>query len=137
MTTRDFITKAFYQTTKTRQCSSVFAENGSVYSYGYHYPLLFTVAGKAIRNVTGYSPSTNRHIQWSREVDAIDIHCLPSFRLVGSDESILSQLVKGQCQLIESIKETMQAKKRKNTAIYSDLERQLENAVSNLNQLIA
>lgn len=136
MTTRQFITNAFTNR-KDGKCSSVFAENGDVYSYGYHYPLLFRVGGKAIRNVRGYSNTTQRHIMWSRDVEAIDIHAPYSFRLVGDDSAILRNLRDGQKAYIASIEEAMAAKKRKDTQVYKWLQFDLDRANENLVKLMA
>lgn len=135
MTTKDFITKAFNQTTKARRCSSVFAEGRDVYSYGYHYPLLFMVANKVIRNVTGYSITTSRHISDSRTVSAIDIHCGHTFRLTGNNLQMFEELTQAQTEYIQSIKKEMQAKKRKNTQVYSGLHQRLQEAEDNLTSL--
>lgn len=138
MTTREFITKAFNGETKKRECSSVFADgNNDIYSYGYHYPLLFRVGGKTVRNVRGYSNTTARHIMWSRDVEAIDIHTLHGFRLTGDDASIIAELIKGQKEYIASIERQMAAKKRKNTQVYEWLQFDLDRATENLRKLEA
>jgi hypothetical protein len=139
MTTRQFITRAFNDR-KTGKCSSVFADNGDVYSYGYHYPLLFRVHGQAIRNVRGYSNTTQRHIQWSRDVDAIDVHCYGTFRLIGgaaNDDVALISLIASQRDYIDSIQRQMDAKKRKNTQVYKWLEFDLQRANDSLRKLEA
>jgi hypothetical protein len=68
MTTQDFIRKNYgISSYKERRCSSVFADNdGNIYSYGYHYPLLFEVDGKTFVNDTGYSSTTGKHIRWAK-----------------------------------------------------------------------
>lgn len=131
MTTREFITNA-YHNRKSGKCSSVFAENGDIYSYGYHYPLLFRVGGKTIRNVRGYSNTTQRHIMWSRDVDAIDIHAPYSFRLVGDDSAILRNLRDGQKAYIASIEKAIAGKKRKDTQVYKCLQFDLKRAKAKL-----
>jgi hypothetical protein len=136
MTTRQFITRAFNDR-KTGKCSSVFADNGDVYSYGYHYPLLFRVHGQAIRNVSGYSVTTQRHIQWSRDMDAIDVHAGNNFRLNGNDHANVLELIKGQQWHIDSLQRQMDAKKRKNTQVYKWLEFDLQRASDSLKQLEA
>lgn len=139
MTTRQFITRAFNER-KTGKCSSVFAENGDIYSYGYHYPLLFRIKGQAVRNVRGYSNTTQRHIMWSRDVDAIDVHCYNTFRLFGgenSDDIALISLIASQTDYVESIKRQMDAKKRKDTQVYHWLEVDYDRAMDNLDKLKA
>lgn len=142
MTTSEFITKAWRGETRKTACSSVFIDGGAIYSYGYHYPLLFKVRNHygreiTVRNVTGYSNTTARHIMWSRDVDAIDINTLSTFRLTGSNSDILAELIRGQEQYIESLERYMANKKRKDTWVYSDLERRHRDAVASLNELQA
>ena len=80
MTTAEFIQKNFgVPITKDRKCSSVFADNdGNIYSYGYHYPLLFKVGELTFRNNTGYSNTTAKHINWAGGVDPLAIDVLVS-----------------------------------------------------------
>lgn len=138
MTTREFITQAWYGNTKRTTCSSVFADsNGNIFSYGYHYPLLFTLNGKAIRNVRGYSSTTQRHIMWSRDVNAIDVVAPRGFRLNGSDDELLQQLIDSQRAHVDSIKREMDTKKRKDTNVYRWLEHDFIKATKNLGELLA
>lgn len=67
MTTADFIEKTYNTTaTRERRCSSVFTDyEGTVYSYGYHYPLAFNVARMDFINTQGYSSTTAKHISWA------------------------------------------------------------------------
>lgn len=135
MTTREFINKAWNGETRKRECSSVFIDGDAIYSYGYHYPLLFKVGGKTVRNVTGYSNTTARHIHWSRDVEAIDIHAGYRFKLRGTDDEIMADLVEGQTHYINELKNQMQAKKRKDTQVYKWLEYNLNKACDNLARL--
>jgi hypothetical protein len=139
MTTRDFITKAFNGETKATKCSSVFVDgNKDIYSYGYHYPLIFRVGNKVIRNTRGYSSTTDRHISWSRDIkDAIDIHTLRGFRLIGTNDEIISQLIRGQEQYIESLQAEMDTKKRKDTKVFEWLQYKYDRAVLNLKKVQA
>lgn len=75
MTTRDFIRKNFTVVAgDTRHCSSVIADShGNIYSYGPHYPLLFTAGGLKFRNVRGYSATTGKHIGWAWDLADYDI----------------------------------------------------------------
>lgn len=132
MTTREFINKAWNGQTRKKECSSVFYENGVVYSYGYHYPLLFKINGKTVRNVEGYSNTTERHIQWSRDIDAIDIHAGHRFRLSHDDNMTMSDLVEGQIAYINNLKEQMASKKRKDTQVYKWLKFDHDRACDNL-----
>lgn len=134
MTTRDFITARFYLNTSRTSCSSVMSDSqGNIYSYGYHYPLLFTLNGKNIRNVRGYSSTTGRHILWSRDVDAIDIHAPAGYRL--SDG--IQPLIDSQTKYVQSLKSEMDAKVRKNTQVYEYLKARYIKASVNLMELIS
>lgn len=136
MTTREFIYKRFYLETNKTSCSSVLSDSdGNIYSYGYHYPLLFTVADKTIRNVKGYSNTTQRHIMRSRDVPAIDVHVPRGFRLTSDDAVNLTALLKGQREYVNDLHEQLKSKKRKDTQVYRLLERQYAVAVANLAQL--
>jgi hypothetical protein len=68
MTTKQFIGKAIKGEIRSGgKCSSVFFEGNTVYSYGYHYPLLTNINGAWILNDSGYSNTTAKHISWARE----------------------------------------------------------------------
>jgi len=117
MTTREFITKNFgIPSSKEKYCSSVFKDTeGNIFSYGYHYPLLFTVDGVDFRNVTGYSNTTQRHIMWSRGVEAIDVHIPRRTRL---HEITLMNIAKWQQEEIDRQRALMDKKKNKTTQVY-------------------
>ncbi len=136
MTTRQFISKNFGVSGTKRTCSSVFADSdGNIYSYGYHYPLLFTVNGRTIRNTRGYSSTTDRHILWSRDVEAIDVVAPYHFRLSGDDVVDMTVLLKSQREYIADLQKQMDAKKRKDTQVYKWLEHKHTKAVVNLAKL--
>jgi len=69
MTTQEFIQANIGNVpVRDKWCSSVMqGTDGNFYSYGYHYPLLFNVAGVWLVNTRGYSNSTAKHINlaWS------------------------------------------------------------------------
>lgn len=134
MTSQEFINKYFgVNDGKERYCSSIMKDGkGNIYSYGYHYPLLFKVNGKTFRNVAGYSNSTSRHIHWTRDINAIDIHAIRSFRLVGTDDEIMERIIFSQNRRVADIKEVMQSKKRKNTQVYKNLFREFNKAQRSL-----
>lgn len=129
MTTREFITARFYLNTNKQSCSSVTSDSkGNIYSYGYHYPLLFELNGKNIRNVRGYSSTTQRHILWSRDVDAIDIHAPAYYRLSDGIEP----LIKSQTEYVQGLKKQLDSKKRKDTQVYHSLYNEYIKAATNL-----
>lgn len=59
-------------------------------------------------------PTTHWHILWSRDIDALDIHCPSEFRL-GNDAWNLQECKRGQLAYIESLQREMESKKRKDT----------------------
>lgn len=138
MTTQEFINKAWYGNTRKRFCSSVFKDNrGNLYSYGYHYPLLFRLNGVAIRNTSGYSTSTNRHISWTRDIEAVDVKVPYSFRLSDyrSEVEQLRELAVAQYDYADDIRQRMDAKKRKDTQVYAYLQHQYDRAMDSWHQL--
>lgn len=81
MTTAQFMRVHFQFPSDTRHCSSVFNDrDGNIYSYGWHYPLLFTISGLSFRNVIGYSSSTGRHIAWASGLADYDIEWPRGYR---------------------------------------------------------
>jgi hypothetical protein len=72
---------------------------------------------------------------WSRDVDAIDIHAGRGFRLRGTDDEIIQELIDGQMHYINSLKDQMDAKKRKDTQVYKWLQYNHDQACDNLAKL--
>jgi hypothetical protein len=145
MTTQEFINKNFgVSSTKDRHCSSVIADNnGNIYSYGYHYPLLFTINGKTFRNVAGYSNTTAKHISWCYNWDSIDVELDrqavsavgDAIRYENETEYALNEIKR--CLEVQNsrIKAEMQAKKRKDTQVYRQLFQQFNRVQANLAQV--
>lgn len=146
MTTAQFISKNFgVASAKDRSCSSVWADhNGNIYSYGYHYPLLFEIGGLIFRNRTGYSNTTARHIHWASGFGAIDVwlsgcnmyswsnaenhdkvpallrHAwpdMPAATLTALKQAIMADL----SAELDNINERIASKKRTNTQVYQML----------------
>jgi len=134
MTTAEFIKKT-YNTTSTRErfCSSVFTDyEGNVYSYGYHYPLLFKVEGLDILNVTGYSNTTAKHINWARQAVSNPVEVeLRGARLPLTLDDIEAKL---GAKVVE-LHSQMQAKKRKDTQVYKHLEQEYEQTLADYNRV--
>lgn len=130
MTTRDFIARTYNTTaTRDRQCSSVFTDyDGNVYSYGYHYPLLFNIGGLDFINVQGYSSTTARHIHWARQAEpyAIEVE-LRGARLPLTLDDIEAKL---GARVVE-LKQQLDSKKRKNTQVYASLEHEFNKVLAN------
>lgn len=136
MTTADFIAKTYDTTSdRERRCSSVFTDyEGTVYSYGYHYPLAFNIDGIDFINTRGYSNTTAKHISWAWR--AVGYHAVP-VELDRADAQVISSKWSTSGQKLdviraalnrqyEDIRKQMDTKRRKDTAVYADLERQLE-----------
>ena len=104
------------------RCASVFAEGDTIFSYGYHYPLLFKVttpSGKELMvlNRRGYSVTTSKHIGWCW--NSHDVSC----ELNG--ERDYNGVILALNTEHDRITTEMATKKRKDTGIYRGLEYQL------------
>lgn len=106
--------------------ASVLATNDRLYSYGFHYPLLFRVSTPSHRNVWvcntgGYSATTRKHISYSSYLAEV---CAPIGGTHGQsiDYDDVVSSIKAEIATIES---DMLSKKRKDTAVYRGFERQL------------
>lgn len=142
MTTAQFIEQTYNtEATRERRCSSVFTDyKGQVYSYGYHYPLAFNIKGLDFINTQGYSNTTAKHISWAWR--AVGYHA-NSVKLWREDARVISDqwateadklaAVKQALQReIDSLRDQMESKKRKNTQVYSWLEQQHDKAAATL-----
>lgn len=132
MTTRQFIANTIgIPSYKNRSCSSVFTDNnGTVFSYGYHYPLATIINGKGYINNRGYSMSTAKHIgwAWSALYDRLGNANVYSIPLTNGD-SLNPRGIKSSAEReIERLKQLIATKKRKDTWIYQDLQNQLAKA---------
>lgn len=125
MTTQDFIAKTYGTTSdRERRCSSVFADyRGNVYSYGYHYPLVFNVDGLDFVNCTGYSSTTAKHIAWAKRAvpNAIEVWLPPRTFFDGAVDYNLDDMISALHSEERDIVRRMRATKRKNTAKYQAL----------------
>lgn len=144
MTTKDFIGKT-YNTTSTRErwCSSVFTDyEGTVYSYGYHYPLAFHVKGLDFINTRGYSNTTARHILWAKQAldyqyigVELERHDVDSMRYASDDDKlaiILEALKRQEAEL----KDEMSSKTRKDTQVYRSLQDREDTIAGYINKVV-
>lgn len=145
MTTAQFIEKTYnVRASKERRCSSVFTDyQGTVYSYGYHYPLAFNVAGIDFINERGYSTTTSKHISWARQ--ALDYDYVP-VELDRADAQVIASTYAIEDQKLDVIRASlhrqrdgiikeMEAKKRKDTQVYAMLERDLLRVESSIKKV--
>ena len=114
----------------TATCASVMADNDRIYSYGYHYPLLFQVETHTGRKIWvcnngGYSSTTSKHISYSAHLADI---CAP----VGGIGSGMCGRVVSLVTVVETLEyqknyilRVMATKKRTNTKVYRGLVYQL------------
>lgn len=160
MTTAEFINRNFGVTsTKDRKCSSVYADHeGNIFSYGPHYPLLFTVDGLSFRNCTGYSNTTAKHINWAGGHGAIDVWVqgtnlytwrngensqrvphllhLASYGMTPVIETALKMaIVEDLDAEYSDIKQRMESKKRKDTQVYRSLEAEMADCESRIKRV--
>jgi len=133
MQTSDFIRQQYHRINDGEQgkgkCASVFADGEAIYSYGYHYPLLFVIytpSGRRVwvRNTAGYSNTTAKHISWAGTLADIDAE-MQRGEYYGAGISgrvtIHANVVTALQRELERLHEEMDAKKRKDTYIYSTL----------------
>lgn len=145
MTTAQFIWQTYNtRGTKIRKCSSVFTDtDGVVYSYGYHYPLAFNIAGLDFVNTMGYSSSTGRHIHWARQAlqyTNIDVKLSDgaiSFLRDNSQQDSNKLLTIVSCLETErdAIELKMASKSRKDTSVYAWLNSQFETLNNSINRV--
>lgn len=128
MTNLEFIRKEFYsKSNKEKKRGSLFRDGaGNIYSYGYHYPLLFTIGNSSLVfiNVTGYSQTTSRHITHAKRAVGYE------YVAINLDGKRLNELtLSSALELLEleasQYKEEMKTKKRKDTKTYDWLEEKL------------
>lgn len=119
---------------RTRHFASVMSDgDGTIYSYGYHYPLLFTVKGQRFVNTAGYSNTTSKHIGWAWQAAGYG-NALPVkvprgvYRGITANE-LEDWLLDEHFELLR----LMSAKRRQDTWVYQDLQRQLHDCKLALN----
>lgn len=129
MTNLEFIEKEFYNPSRLEKThGSLFRDSdGNIYSYGYHYPLLFTATDNdtlVFINTTGYSNTTARHIHHAWK--AVDYKAI-GVKLNGERHHnlTLSRVKELLQKERDGIVKEMQSKKRKNTEVYRQLFRAL------------
>ena len=59
---------------KARVRQKLLFDDGVLYSFATHYPLLFKSRGLVVVNVTGYSNTTKEHISIAKEYADIETH---------------------------------------------------------------
>lgn len=151
MKTVEFMQRQFGNNdNKEKYFSSVYKDGkGNIYSYGHHYPLLFSVGEGynklTFRNCAGYSPSTAKHILWAGQADpgAIDVwvsgcnqyswrnsenvHKVPyilynsKYYGLNTEEALLKAVFADLEAELVDINKRLAEKKRTNTKVYAAL----------------
>lgn len=110
-----------------RHSASVMATNDRIYSYGYHYPLLFqitTPSGKRVWvcNNGGYSATTGKHISYSGYL--ADVRA----PIGGTDGRTIERenVIIAIETRINSLEKQLSEKKRKDTQVYRHLASELQ-----------
>lgn len=133
MSNRQFISDNF-NTGATKRQQNLMCYDGDIYSYGLHYPLLFTVNGRVYRNVAGYSNTTGRHISESGGFNSIDVKLdSEAIDAVNGKNSEAKEQAILRCltQELNDIRDVMASKKRKDTKLYEALNNQLNILANN------
>jgi hypothetical protein len=137
MTNEIFIERAYTSINEKGNFSgkhqNLFSEGEAIYSYGYHYPLLFRVTrldGKKfwIRNTRGYSNTTSKHINHAWFSGVVDVE------LQGSSKDF-DNAVNSLRKQKQDLEETMDGKKRKDTKLYIGLQGELERVIGRIETL--
>jgi hypothetical protein len=93
MRTDQFITScANGQQTSSKTVASVFFDGKTVYSYGYHYPLLIKVNNFWIVNTRGYSNTTAKHISYAKSHAKFELELPEQTRLESDNKQLTKQL---------------------------------------------
>lgn len=142
MTTREFIKKALTGETRKDSCSSVMQRkdndgNVTVYSYGYHYPLVKIINGKAFVNDRGYSVTTAKHIGWAFSAAAEivgweNVYHAPLNNRYDHHTLTPEGIKAGATEELLRLHKEMATKKRKDTQVYAHLEYQKARMVATL-----
>lgn len=142
MTSQEFIEKEYRNDNgKSRYFCSISKDmNGNIYSYGAHYPLLFRVAGLDFVNVAGYSVTTSKHIGWAKaavgyEYIGVELSRDDSYTISRSWSTEAEKLAVIRAALErkqDELTRAMLGKRRTNTAVYADLQRQFNEVTASL-----
>jgi hypothetical protein len=123
MTTQEWIAKNYNTTNgyEKRFASVMRDSHGTIYSYGYHYPLMLKMGKFNIVNVSNYSATTRRHQLWAKQSvdDYIPVRLPRGFNIYNATFSDYAQLLQDE---LDGVRSRMKHKVRKNTKVYEMLE---------------
>lgn len=130
MKNSEFISQ--YKFTPNKSHGNLFTDgNGTMYSYGYHYPLLFKVNGLTFVNEMGYSSTTSKHIAHCRPYANYQVQLLFHDSWGGRStqyENVLKSLEKELQYINEQIAELKRHNTQKEARLLSERER-VENTI--------
>ena len=87
---------------------------GVMYSYGTHYPLLFKINGLSFVNVSGYSQTTAKHINYARPFAQYEVE-LTNSSTWGACYPTYDNVLRALNDQLEDINETLYSLKRHGT----------------------
>lgn len=130
MTSADFIRKYHgVNDGRERTLSSIYKDSkGNIYSYGPHYPLLFTIDGLDFVNSRGYSSTTGKHIAWAHratDYTAISVELNRGERLFWPDMT-LDIIIERLTATRQEIQDELNKKVRKDTQVAQSLMDRIE-----------
>jgi hypothetical protein len=143
MTNEKFIEKKFQDMKDCKNLSgmtnSLFANGDTIYSYGYHYPLIFPIHSKNgikyVCNTKGYSNTTSKHIAIAKGFSDLQVKLTGNVKLSGCKKNnlnlVLSLLNDQKIEIID----IMNSKNKKDTQVYKDLEQQYDTIIKAINTL--
>lgn len=127
MRTRDFLAINI-GAEREKSFSSVFVDShGVAYSYGYHYPLAAIIDGVGFVNTRGYSITTAKHIAWAYSALQSRINSVYGVPMRNGESMTLEGVRAAALVELAHLEQVMSTKKRHDTFIYQDLERQSAN----------
>lgn len=103
MTNYDFVQRHSTLTNeREKRHGSLYYNDGVLYSYGYHYPLLFKIDGKYFVNTAWYSRTTSKHIGYAKRFADYEVK-LHNVRGKPTKEQVLQSLENERTQNQEAI----------------------------------
>lgn len=108
--------------------------DGTIYSYGYHYPLLFKLNDVYFVNHRGYSVTTSKHINWAHQATDYKAYNIEVPRLHHGPVEVAQAMSWLEKDIIDLIYQ-MAGKRRQDTSVYLNLQRNLKDTIKALNTL--
>lgn len=106
----------------TKRFWSLYFNNGVLYSYGLHYPLLFVVKGKKFVNTKWYSNTTAKHIRTAYSIAGVWVKLSWVYGTPSLNQTQTSLLIEKN-NLTKSIQELKRTGTQKEALLLGELER--------------